>query len=142
DADGPAHEEHRGDDVGDEETDRDRDAEHHQPERRAEQDQGDPVPSHQLPSVSANEARKFSSRTTKRRNSMPIIRNPSGIQPTIIQRGMSNDRTSFSLPRKSASVMPNPYQAMTRHTAMHARPMKRKSHLRAPGLRCMKRIST
>ena len=46
DAGAAAHEERRGDDVGDEEADRHRHAEHHQPEGRAEQQRRDPVPGH------------------------------------------------------------------------------------------------
>src|SRR6185295_542187 len=45
-------------------------------------------------------------------------------------------------PMKSEIATPKPYQAITRHTEMHARPMKRMSQRRAAGPMCISRIST
>ena len=48
------------------------------------------------PSGQRAAARKFSRLHRKRANSIAIIRNDTGIQPTTTQRGMSSERTSFS----------------------------------------------
>ena len=52
-----------------------------------------------LASMPGERPRKFSRRTRKRTNSIAIMRKESGMKPTTIQRGMSNERTSFSFCR-------------------------------------------
>src|SRR5882762_3568321 len=97
----------------------------HLHDAEAKQEQRGPVPLHSrsYSDCPLRLPRKSSRRATKRRNSMPIMANDSGMKPTTIQRGMSSERTSFSFCRKSLIVTSKPYQARIAQTAMQTPPM-------------------